>query len=68
MDERNANAVETVSRKNNRFSSFFSPHAEASIAVCKANWLYIRRMREGISRNSEAQELHQGVGVVDSLL
>jgi len=36
-----------------------------SLAVCKANWLYIRRMREGISRNSEAQELDQGVGVVD---
>jgi len=34
-----------------------------SLAVCKANWLYIRRMREGIPRNSEAQELDQGVDV-----
>jgi len=28
---------------------------------------HIRRMREGISRNSEAQELDQGVDVLDSL-
>jgi len=31
-----------------------------SLAVCKANWLYIRMMREGASRNSEAQELVEG--------